>query len=669
MSSFLLKPEQLQALQAVCDAILPTIEVASDPTNYWKRNANDLHIPEKIIDLVAQLPEDEQNEFKQLLNLLKSSLLGITWFGPMLSVTRLKPEQTEKLLQSWSQSKLPALRKAFITFKKIICFVYFGYSESNQPNPNWEAIGYPGPLLDSPLQYNDYLKTINIDAKTKLTCDVLVIGSGAGGAVVAAELAKKGKKVLIVDKGAYITEQEMTQREVEMMGKLMEKKGVLTNQDGSMTIMAGSCIGGGTTVNWSASLRLPDQILHEWATEHEIPELLEPEFKSAFEIIEQHLNINTKHSIHNQPNQLLVNATQKLGYRAALIPRNNYPQPNSNENEADYLQRAGFGALGDVYRNKQSTPITFLTDAQAHDADILPNTHVERIVINKDEAVGAIAIYTNPVTNEQFRVRIKADKVVVAAGAIHTPAILKRSGLIHPHIGRHLFLHPTSAVVGRYNHRIDPWYGPMMTALCDEFAFLTDNYGFRIEVPPAHSGLMGMALPWQSGKQLKNDMLNIAHFAPFIALVRDKYTGRIVLDKQNQPIIQYNLHNYDKNHLVRGLEEAVKLHVAAGATEIITPHTQALRFNPATDSLKKFIEQMRNAAWEPNRFILFSAHQMGTCRMGGRDKHHCLKPNGETREVRNLFVADASAFPQCSGVNPMLTIQALAWFIAQQLYV
>ncbi|HMS53700.1 MAG TPA: GMC family oxidoreductase N-terminal domain-containing protein, partial [Chitinophagales bacterium] len=80
------------------------------------------------------------------------------------------------------------------------------------------------------------------------------------------------------------------------------------------------------------------------------------------------------------------NATQKLGYRAALIPRNNYPQPNSNENEADYLQRAGFGALGDVYRNKQSTPITFLTDAQAHDADILPNTHVERIVINKDEA-------------------------------------------------------------------------------------------------------------------------------------------------------------------------------------------------------------------------------------------------------------------------------------------
>jgi choline dehydrogenase-like flavoprotein len=209
----------------------------------------------------------------------------------------------------------------------------------------------------------------------------------------------------------------------------------------------------------------------------------------------------------------------------------------------------------------------------------------------------------------------------------------------------------------------------MMTALCDEFAFLTDNYGFRIEVPPAHSGLMGMALPWQSGKQLKNDMLNIAHFAPFIALVRDKYTGRIVLDKQNQPIIQYNLHNYDKNHLVRGLEEAVKLHVAAGATEIITPHTQALRFNPATDSLKKFIEQMRNAAWEPNRFILFSAHQMGTCRMGGRDKHHCLKPNGETREVRNLFVADASAFPQCSGVNPMLTIQALAWFIAQQLYV
>ena len=152
-----------------------------------------------------------------------------------------------------------------------------------------------------------------------------------------------------------------------------------------------------------------------------------------------------------------------------------------------------------------------------------------------------------------------------------------------------------------------------------------------------------------------------------MCLVRDRYGGRVTVGKRSgQPVIHYDLHDYDRRHLVRAMQESVRLHHAAGAERIDMLHNQPLHFYPQKDDLQAFLPQIAAKDWGLNRFGLFSAHQMGTCRMGGTTDYP-VQPNGEVRSVRHLFVADASLFPSASGTNPMLSIQALAYHVAQEI--
>jgi choline dehydrogenase-like flavoprotein len=256
---------------------------------------------------------------------------------------------------------------------------------------------------------------------------------------------------------------------------------------------------------------------------------------------------------------------------------------------------------------------------------------------------------------------------VVAAGSVHSPALLMRSGLSHDEIGRNLFLHPVIPVTAYYDRLMEPWYGPMMSAYSDQFTRLDGNFGYKLETPPVHAGLMGMVTPWVSGEQYKHDMLKAAYAGTFIVITRDKFGGSIKLDKQKRPRIAYRINPYDRKHLLHGVQQAFRVHAAAGARRIVLMHNDMESIDPRKSDLEEFIQSIPGKSWAPNRYNLFSAHQMGTCRMGGGRLRHPVKPDGETREVRNLYVADASAFPSASGANPMLTIQALAYYIAQGL--
>jgi len=262
---------------------------------------------------------------------------------------------------------------------------------------------------------------------------------------------------------------------------------------------------------------------------------------------------------------------------------------------------------------------------------------------------------------------IKARRVVLAAGALHSPTLLLKSGLTHPHIGRNLFLHPVAATGSFHNMDVLPWYGPMMSVIVKEFERLDGNWGARIECPPVHPGLAAFALSWKGGESFKQDMANIRHLAVHIVLTRDKFGGRVTVGKRSgQPIIHYEISDYDKKHLLRGLQESVRLHHASGAERVSVMHNQPLHFFPKKGRIEDFLPKIRERKWGANHATLFSAHQMGTCRMGG-NKDYPVKPNGETCEVRNLFVADGSLFPSASGANPMLSIQALAYWVAQQI--
>lgn len=654
---------RLAALAAICDTLLPSIVRPDDPDGYWARRASDLDVPARILDLMANAKAEDRVPFYQLLDLLASPLLGLTWFGPLRPAHQLSPDQRTTLLRRWAASPLATLRNGFNALRKLTALLYYGDVAAGQTaNLNWKTIGYQS-LTEHIRPDPAPLPTLIPTTDSTLHCDVLVIGSGAGGSVVAAQLAAAGQQVLVIEKGGYAPQHEFNQQEVPMLTRHFEAGGLLAAQNGSITVLAGSTLGGGTTINWAAALRTTDYVLEEWATRHGNPHFLEKAYRQGFDYIEQRNGISRDFQ-HNPQNQALLDGAQTLGYRAESIPLNmRFPATLSPETA---WQASGFSCYGDAFGIKQGAVQTFLRDAVQHGATLLPNTDVDKITIRQGTVTGAEA-RTRRSDGTTITLTIKAKRVVVSAGSLHTPVLLLKSGLSHPQLGRNLFLHPVEAVPAFYERDMIPWHGPMMSAIVQEFTRLDDNWGFRLECPPIHPGLGAFALSWESGDQLKSDLVKLRHLAVHVCLVRDRFGGRVTVGKRSgQPVIHYDLHDYDRRHLVRAMQESVRLHQAAGAERVAVLHNQPLHFFPGKDELSAFLPQIAAKNWGLNRFGLFSAHQMGTCRMGGNTDYP-VQPNGEVRGVHNLFVADASLFPSASGVNPMLSIQALAYHVAQEM--
>ncbi|MBI1800056.1 MAG: oxidoreductase, partial [Chloroflexi bacterium] len=208
---------------------------------------------------------------------------------------------------------------------------------------------------------------------------------------------------------------------------------------------------------------------------------------------------------------------------------------------------------------------------------------------------------------------------------------------------------------------IEAWRGAPMTVACDQFADMGDGYGFTLEVPPMHTGYAAVAFPWTGGRALKQDLLRIAQTAMIFALVKDRDGGRITINRAGQPIVDYWPSAYDRAHLIRGLQEAARIHAAGGAREVRSLHNTPVRWSrQAGDSIESYIERLASAPYQPNTFLLGSAHQMGTCRMGRDPRASVADPFGQAHGVQGLWIGDGSAFPTASGVNPMITIMGLA---------
>jgi len=647
---------QRKALEAVFDTYIPSIEKEGEHTDFWRRKASDLNIVDDVLDLVDRLEPEHQAEIKQLLQLISSPALGLTWMGDLKPFHKLTESKRVKLLQAWSQSKLPQLRKGFVTLRKLSMFIFYGKVE-NGVNPNWAAIGYPGPLKGK-VKARKALNNIIIKKGEDLVCDTVIVGSGAGGSVIAAELTKKGEQVIVVEKGPYIKPEEMTEEELTMIDKTYDRHGALATEDGHMAVYAGSCVGGGTTINWAGSFRTPDYVLEEWAKDHHNPHFTDKAYDECFEFIEKRTQVNSDYLNHNPQNQLLKDGCEKRGIATKIIPRN-----ISHSDDPAFYNQQGYMGLGDPYSNKQSALVTFLEDASNGGAKILADTEVENVIVKNGTATGVIATQKTATGSESFM--IKAKRVVVAAGAIHTPALLMRSGLSHPYLGKNLCLHPVMVALGIYEQKVEPWYGPMMSVVSDAFTQIDGNYGFKIETPPAHVGMMSTALPWQNGAQSKELMLQAPYLGMFLILCREKFGGEVKVGKRKRPMVHYKLNNYDLKHLLKGVEEATKLHEAAGAEKMAIIHSKMELYEKEKGTLDAYIKRNLAKPWQTNKYPLFSAHQMATCAMGGTDNRHPIKPDGTFRGVKNLFVADGSAFPHASGANPMLSIQALAYYISK----
>ena len=255
---------------------------------------------------------------------------------------------------------------------------------------------------------------------------------------------------------------------------------------------------------------------------------------------------------------------------------------------------------------------------------------------------------------------MKAPRVIVACGSLESPALLLRSGIGGPAVGHNLRLHPSSVVGAAYGTDQQAWWGPPQAGLCDEFADTGEGYGFLIETAQYAPGLIGSATPWVSGQDHKQRMEEFRFTGTFISLTRDRGAGQVIADANGEAVPTYSVTDpLDLENLKRGIEVQVRLHEAAGAHQI-GPLAEGAPLWRRGDDLEAFIARVTRIPFRAGGYKLFSAHQMGTCRMGADPESSVAGPYGELHDTKGVWIGDGSAFPTSSGTNPMISIMSLA---------
>lgn len=655
----LLTATERRVLDAVCEAFCPRLEAGpGEHEALFALGAPDVDLSGAVARAMATLGARQQKELRLFLRLLDSRVFMSLATRRGSGFSALDTRGREAALLALADSVVPQLRSGFQALKRLATFLFYAATDETGRNPSWPALSYDVPLPEpatSPLRITRVTRDLVLDA------DACVIGSGAGGGVVAARLAAAGRRVVILEAGPADQAGDFDQREIVGMQRLYLDRGTTATRDLGVAILAGSCVGGGTAVNWQTSLRLPDYIRDEWTERSGIRLFSERFFDDALDAVCARLHVGTTESTRNGNNAPLERGSAALGYRWMDIPRNSRGCDPS---------QCGFCVFGCRHGGKQATSNTYLVDAQrAHDVAIVAGCRATRIRIERGIATAVEGIAIDAATNVAHRVHVNARIVVAACGAVETPALLMRSSVEHPRLGCNLYLHPTTAVAGRYDEPVRGWIGPPQTVLCDELGRLRGNYGVRFETAPLHPGLLALALPWYSAREHRARMQQAAHVSGFIVLSRDRETGRVRLDREGRAVIDYSVGTMERALLQRGISTAARIHRAAGAVEIQTLHTTDLSYDvratARSGDFEAYLDELERAPVHGNRCGVFSAHQMGTCAMGMDARTSVCDERGQVRGVRNLHVADASLFPASSGVNPMITIMAMAQLIGE----
>ena len=657
----ILSGDERATLEALCNALLPSLEpAAGDDPVLFNTDASARGVATRVEETIEVLGENERSRFKLFLKVLDQPLFIALQSGRAARFSSLAANDAERVLMSLSTSRLADLRSGFQAIRRLATFHHYSGSPAPGIDPIWAAIGYEP--SSNPPAVPSALRLTRITADTTLDCDACVIGSGAGGSVAAAGLASKGMRVIVLESGSDWQSEEFDQREDPGTRELYLDRGTTSTRDLSLALLAGSSIGGGTTVNWQTSLRTPEGVRDEWAQTSGCSHFAEESFTRSLDAVCERLSVGVSESAANPNNAALRDGCTALGYDWAVTPRNS---------RGCDLAQCGNCVYGCRHGGKQSGAVTFLLDAQQRgNAEIVARCRADRIVLENDRVTGVRATATAR-DGRQFKAMVKASIVVAACGSLHTPALLMRSGVRLPQLGRNLYLHPTTGVGALFEQRIAAWDGPPQTIVCNEFAGLRNGYGFRIETAPAHPGLIALATPWLGARAHRAEMQRSAHKALLIVLVRDRSTGVVSVDRAGRPVIDYRAGEGEEAMLREGMARASRVLAAAGARGILTLHTSPLMMGEGASPGHRFKDidalcgAISKSRVSENHLALFSAHQMGTCRMGRDSRTAVCDSRGEVFGAKGLFIADSSAFPGSSGVNPMVSIMALAHHTAQ----
>jgi long-chain-alcohol oxidase len=557
--------------------------------------------------------------------------------------------QAEAVVRGWAAARLPLRRRLADVVGPVALLAAYGW-----PGPARDATGYPGPLGPAP-DVPRRLAPLRPDGDAELACDVVVVGSGAGGGVVAAELARAGLDVVVLEKGGYAAEADFHHQEGDAYRDLYLYAMTLATDDLGCRLIAGSTLGGGTVVNHTASFATPPAVLAEWAAASGVDAFVSGEVADSLAAVAGRLGVTEDQSRPGARDRLLERGLERLGWHAGPLPRN----------VRGCAQDAGCGwcAFGCRLGAKQSTLVTYLEEAAEAGARLVVGADARRVLV---AAAGPAGPASGRATGVEARVGgghrlvVRARAVVAAAGAIETPALLLRSGL-GGQVGRELHLHPGTAAMGLFDEPVRWWEGTLQARWSAELRRRLGPYAPVFETVPVHPGMAAAALPWRSSADHRALMERSANLSLVGVLCRDTGAGRVRVDHDGSPRVRWRLNAADEGRMAAGVAAAGEVLAAAGAREVFSIQRRPLAFRPGPPGAHRaWAEATRRAGFGSGRATLFSYHQMGSCRIGADPATSAVGPDHQAHEVEGLYVADASLFPTASGVNPMLSVMALA---------
>ncbi len=616
-------------------------------------------------------------QIRLVLALIERPIVNLALGGGPRALRDMTPEARERYLLRWAGSRLGLRRSAFGAFRKLMTFLAYADPGVDGRNPRHATIGYetdPRPVALDPTPIVPTRLPFDVGAPDDpmvLEADAVVVGSGAGGGVAAAGLAAAGRSVIVLEAGPFVDERTMPTNELDAFSDLYLNHGLLATWDGAITMLSGSGVGGGTLVNWTTSIVASERVRTEWASGHGLQGVTGPAWDADVATVESELSVAAA-TVTPPKDEIILRGAAALGWDSAPTRRN-----------AADCGACGSCPFGCTRGAKQSGIRVHLAQAHAAGARIVPRVRVLRVLLEGGRAVGVEgnALVTDPATGRPVdrdgrpgppltrRVVVRAPIVVLSAGALRTPGILQASGLGHPSIGRHLRLHPVAVVAGRFAEPVDMWRGTMQAARSLEFGDAADGRnGYVLEAAPGHPGLLALALPGE-GRDAHADTMRMARYlSPFIAVTRDGGEGRTTLTKAGRVRIDYRLDATGVATLRHALVSMARMARAAGSSEMVAAGTPPAWFGRDGASFEAFERRLASFDFSPNRGAVFSAHQMGSVRMGSDPTTHPCDIYGRVRAdmwsgdpvIKGLYVADGSLFPTGVGVNPMITIMALA---------
>jgi choline dehydrogenase-like flavoprotein len=481
-----------------------------------------------------------------------------------------------------------------------------------------------------------------ISGERRLRADAVVIGSGAGGAPVAAALARAGARGVVLEDGAEHATESLTARPRDMLPRLYRDAGQTTTIGNPPIVLPlGRAVGGTTLVNSGTCFRTPDAVLARWRDELD----LDVEGMDAyFDRVEETIGVSEvppELAGHNA--RLAKRGADAIGWSGGYLRRN-----------ARGCVGSGVCAFGCPRGAKQHAGITYVTAALEAGATLVTGVRVRRI-----EHAGGRATGVSATTAGGGTLHVDADTVVLSAGTIHTPGLLGASGLGHESgdLGRHLSIHPATAVWALFEEEVHLAQGVPQSYCVDEFA----DRGVMLETVGGPPDYVAMAMPFAGDRQ-RELMLRYRHLAQFGLMVSDRSRGR-VHSRFGRPLIRYDLGAEDVAAIAFGLERLVELWWAAGAEQVLLPVVTRKVPDPfLVRGARPDLSGLR-----ASELKLMAFHPLGTARMDGRPGRGVVDAEQRVKGTANVFVSDGSVVPTALGVNPQITILALAERLGERL--